>query len=675
MYNKKQMQPIIAKFAINPETNKLFKELCDLFDGQPNYQIWAVKAVFSKNASFDAIKKIKDWTDKNQSMIQHLSKQNVVSYSTKNDFVKLEREIDGLNALNVLKDFVSRFNTDQRKLLTNLLFKDKSLTALNALTFTYINYWHAIAQKFLKLPMARKNNVYIVCSSFKDVSDIEAVVLNAISEDYSWEKEDMLAFLENNTTGCDVVYNNGPFVIVRVGNFDASKKLCGGGRTQWCITKKDSFFKDYTGGGTRDQYFLFDFSRKETDCFAHIGFTIENGRGLVYAQTCDNKGMIGEFVNGTEKTTFQNHLNKIGVSMDTFMRLRGTFPFAWDIVSVINKLSEYPNYYAIAHEGNDKLVISILDRQGLKTLTKHTYITDSDLSANDKCYLLLNFKEKADSGKSIICLKYRKDQYGDLSLFKINDAFNNIINRDEFFKEQNLSQDEFINRESIDPRVLFHKYIDEKDEISAIKLIKKQGADFDVNYTFNDRIPVFSCLSFSMKDLFKEIINHPKWDSTITDGFGETLLESLIFLNGVEDIERNKAKEKEMDEMIALLAKSKKIDFNVKDFTSDTALNVAVEFPRMVWLVKILLAKREVDVNIVNECDCAPLTTCIRKKNFKALELLGKRPDLIVREVDKKLANSLGIDLREYIKPTESIFDDEETSESEHSLESIMVGA
>ena len=40
-YNKKQMQPLIDKYGINPETNKLFIKVCEMFDGQSNYQIWS----------------------------------------------------------------------------------------------------------------------------------------------------------------------------------------------------------------------------------------------------------------------------------------------------------------------------------------------------------------------------------------------------------------------------------------------------------------------------------------------------------------------------------------------------------------------------------------------------------------------------------------------------------
>jgi len=56
--------------------------------------------------------------------------------------------------------------------------------------------------------------------------------------------------------------------------------------------------------------------------------------------------------------------------------------------------------------------------------------------------------------------------------------------------------------------------------------------------------------------------------------------------------------------------------------------------------------------------------------------LLGKRPDLKVRDFDTKLAKQFGINLNDYIKPTESIFKDDVKVESEEEvLEAAMVEA
>ena len=79
-YNKKQMQPLIDKFQINPETNKLFAKIIEMYDNQPNYQIWAVKGVFSQTFDFETLAKIHDWSIINQTMIKSLEKKNIVSY-------------------------------------------------------------------------------------------------------------------------------------------------------------------------------------------------------------------------------------------------------------------------------------------------------------------------------------------------------------------------------------------------------------------------------------------------------------------------------------------------------------------------------------------------------------------------------------------------------------------
>ena len=87
------------------------------------------------------------------------------------------------------------------------------------------------------------------------------------------------------------------------------------------------------------------------------------------------------------------------------------------------------------------------------------------------------------------------------------------------------------------------------------------------------------------------------------------------------------------------------------------------------WVVKILAAKKNVNVNNVNDFGYAALGQCIVNNNLEALKIIGQRPDLKVREEDKKLAKSCKIDLKEYIKPNEDIFNDNVEVETEDSLE------
>lgn len=275
-------------------------------------------------------------------------------------------------------------------------------------------------------------------------------------------------------------------------------------------------------------------------------------------------------------------------------------------------------------------------------------------------------------------MQYQKDQYGTLSLRRMSDPYNTDITKNGYLSKVGITTDTFINREAIDPRVLLHKLIDENDEIGALKLLEKEGKDFNVNYEFNQRVPIISAVNNKMYNLFEKIVSHPKFDSSIEDGFGETLLESLIYLYGSDEISASKEEEKSLKRMIEAILKSETYDFNAKDLNSDTAINIACEYPKMLWIVKALASKKNVDINIVNDFECAALGDCIRNKNLEALKIIGQRPDVKVREADKKLAKSYNINLDEYIKPNEAIFgsfkfeESAETAESKSELEFAM---
>lgn len=670
------MRPLIDKYQINPEMNKLFISICEMFDGKPNYQFWGVKMIFSKLLDYQTLSKIHDWVEKNQTMVKLLEKKNVVSYSSAPSIENLMKEMEALDKVAVIKNVISHFNTDQRKILTDGILP-ADLNGIKAYNSENVNKWGELLTKFSKLPMARKNNLYTVCSSIRTLGELYSMISNALEKRYEWNKEDMLAFLENNTKECEVVFNEGPHVIVRIGNFEASKKLCGGGRTQWCITKNKSYFDDYAGRhNNRDQYFYFDFSRKETDCFAHIGFTIECGRGLVYAQTCDNKDMRSGFKQGSETKTFNSIMDEIGVKMNLFMRLKDKFKFDWDIKSVLTEAKKHPQKYAIAYEKDGRLIVNVLNGTALNEFIGHTYINQSNfqISPTTKVYLLFDFNLPLNDEKSIIAMSYFKDQYGAMSFGKAQDVFGGDIKKGGYLSEIGITSSLFLNKEAIDPRILLHKYIDENEEMEAIKLIEKEGKNFDVNFEFNNRIPIFSAINFRMYNLFDKIINHPKWDSSLEDGFGETLLQSLIYLHGSDEIATSIEEEKNLKRLINSIISINTVDFNAKNLNSDTALNIACEYPKMVWIVEKLVKNKNVDVNVANDFNSTCLTNCIRTENIEALKLLGQRADLKVRETDKKLAKSYNINLSDYIKPNNNLF--EETVHSEEEVfETVMASA
>ena len=660
-YNKKQMQPLIDKYGINPETNKLFIKVCEMFDGQSNYQIWAVRMIFSQSMTFEELERIHNWIASNSNLINKLEKKNVVSYSNKSGIAQLLKEIEGVDRIAFIKNIISRFNTDQRKILTESIL-GKEYTPIEAYNDANIKKWYDVFKSFNKKPMGIKNKFYSTCSALKSAESLHQAILDCLNKSYDWKegKDDLLAYMAHNTKDCEVVFNEGPCVVVHVPSFDSSHKLCGNGRTGWCIAREESYFKNYvTSKSNRDQYFLFDFSRKETDAFAHIGFTVEGGNGIVEAQTCHNYGMISPYTQGNEKLSIYNVFDNFGIKMSMFMRLPKDLGFKWNITDILEMAKKKPESYAVAYESNGRLVLNILNTRAFQEFVQKTFIKTGGFNGvdnNNKIYLFMDFNLPINNDKSLIAMQYRKDQYGTLSLIRMQDIFGADITKEGYFSKIGMSTDDFLNREAIDPSILLHKLIDENDEIGAIKLIEKERGKINVNYEFNQRVPIFSAINNKMFKLFDTIVNCEGFDSKIEDGFGETLLESLLYLSGSDEVSTSKEDNTLLKSMIKSILSSKTFDFNAKDLNNDTAINVACEYPSEVWVVEALVSKRDIDINVVNDFDCSAVENCIRNKNMEALKLLGQRPDLKIRKQARDLAKECGINLDEYIKPTDSIF-------------------
>lgn len=660
-YNKKQMKPLIDKYQINPETNKLFINITEMFDEQPNYQIWAVKMIFSQTLSFEELMRIKTWIDNNQASIVKLEKKNIVSYSSKTAIEQLKKELLGLDKLNLIKDVVSHFNTDQRKMLTSTIF-NKEYTPLEAYNSTTISYWFDILSTFNKKPSNRKNKFYSTCSAVKDINVLRQLIIDCLQETYDWNKEDFLAFVEHNAKDCPIIFDGPNVVVLKVPSFESAHKLCGNGRTQWCISRELDYFKRYVTNydGRRSQYMLFDFNRKETDCFAHIGFTVENGRGIVEAQTTNNYSMISDYRQNNEVLNIDKALKNFGIKKSHFLTLSSKLK--WSMYDMVQMVKKTPQDFSIALEREDKLILNVSNQKALRDLLNGTFLSADrfNIDNNHKVYVLMDFSIPFNDDKSMLVIHYSKDAYGTLSLHQINDLFGANLTKDGYLSKIGISSEDFLTREKIDPAVLLHKLIDEHDEEGAVKLIEKEGGNINVNLMFNQRTPVFSAINNKMFKLFNALVNHPKFDTSIEDGFGETLLESLLFLHGSEDIVSSDVDNSMLVTMINSILDSKIFDFNAIDLNNDTAINVACEYPSQLFVVKKLVAKKDINVNVVNDFNCSALGNCIRNHNIEALKLLGQRPDLLVREEDKKNAKMFGIDLNDYIKPNKNIFKESE---------------
>jgi ankyrin repeat protein len=178
-----------------------------------------------------------------------------------------------------------------------------------------------------------------------------------------------------------------------------------------------------------------------------------------------------------------------------------------------------------------------------------------------------------------------------------------------------------------------------------------------------------------MYDLFNVIINHPKFDPSFEDGFGDSILQTLIYMYGSDDVSTSKDEESKIKMMIEAIVKSPRFDFNTKDINNDTAINIACEFPKMAWVIEELVKNKNVDINFRNDLANSPLTSAIRNNNIEAIKALGKRPDLVITEDDRNLAKKSNVDLNQLIKPTEDVFSEMRVLEdAEKLLEFAMTG-
>jgi hypothetical protein len=203
--------------------------------------------------------------------------------------------------------------------------------------------------------------------------------------------------------------------------------------------------------------------------------------------------------------------------------------------------------------------------------------------------------------------------------------------------------------ESLEIRFLKHIY--SHDEDAALNLLKN-NAELNTNYEFNGNIPLLTVIDnkFEMVRLFEALVNHPKTNISIEDGFGEPLLNSLIYLYCADDTQKDKNQLEFFEKLINIVLNCERYDFNIIDLNNDTAINVACDQlnNRTLWIVEALAKKENVNLNIINNFDCAALGNCIVNKNLECLKIISKRKDLIVRDEDREIAKKYGIDLSEY---------------------------
>lgn len=185
------------------------------------------------------------------------------------------------------------------------------------------------------------------------------------------------------------------------------------------------------------------------------------------------------------------------------------------------------------------------------------------------------------------------------------------------------------------------------EEDGALKLLHENYNSIDLNKEVNMRVPIFSAINEKMYKLAIAIVSHPHFNPDIEDGFGESFLQSLIYLYCCDDIsDEDKAF---CEKIIRAMLDAARFDVNYKDLNDETALSICAEFPKTLWIIEKLLKFPKIDVNIVSDFQTDALGNAIRHKNIEAAKLIYASGKVKISDMHKKLAEGYEVDLNEIV--------------------------
>ena len=661
VYSKKQINPLIEKFHIKPETNSKFKQIILMFKDQTNFQIWGIKVIFNRYTTIDVLESIKKWSDENHQLVSKLSKKNIVSYTGAEGIRTLMTEMDALSKLALVKRNVNKFNTDQRKILSDYI-GDVS-NGISCATNTILNKLFDKFQKFEKFSDWKQNNFLTKCSALRNADLIIDALEKCLSNSWEWDKQDLLEFVKVNTPTTDIVYDNDNVVLLNIKDYESSCKTCGGSKTQWCITNQPSQFENYITSKNRKQFFMFNFNLQETNDLSKIGFTVDAKEGITAAHSTRNDCLLpgkGYSIDG-KKTDILTIISEYKVPFSVFMDIqKSSLKYDWNAQALL-EYAEKNNFNVKYNKGNI-IIIEVNTEYEYNSLMSHTYVSANNFKfdSNDcKAYLIYNFNVNYDFESSISSCQVRTDDYGTESVYKIYNIFGREIDKNEYYKAIGVKESDFLTDISLLPEIKLQKYIDEGRFDEAIELIK-ENPDININYSFNSNTAFSRCITAGSFDVFKEIINHDDFDGVNVNEDEDAPIIQLTYAYVFSSGESSKL----YKDMLQLLIESKKYDSNSVSTNGEVLLSTCLMDEKADWFSEILIKDMHTDINFLSSTGESILSNALAFGTKNMVELITKRPDLIVRDIDKTLAKENGYNLDELIKPMPELFhNSDETSD------------
>lgn len=252
--NKQQALSILNKNEIEHD-NPMFIELMDnvqkIFNNL-NYLGLVTKFIFEQDAPFHEILDLLPWLKQSGDKLP----KNPLSYK---NFESLKDDI-------IICDNQQRVRMVFNKLprIQKQLVKDEKLFFEKALAIHKLG----IMKKFGNKVSKYKTEIELI----KYMTEF----INSHSGDFSFNSiQDKI-----KNMNAEIVFEDSDegILVAEIFDYETSQKI---GSSNWCISTSNNSWNQYKTNGRR-QFFLWDFSREQTDSLSHIGFTCNFKGNIVY---------------------------------------------------------------------------------------------------------------------------------------------------------------------------------------------------------------------------------------------------------------------------------------------------------------------------------------------------------------------------------------------------------
>jgi len=215
-------------------------------------------------------------------------------------------------------------------------FEDKSFEAIDDIMSAFILDYKI--QRYARSILSNKYEHLLSDASMKtfkvlyesglaerDLQNLVGKKIAAIPDSEAFEKymvkvagqlsgfNDEALFLKLQKHEIAPIHNAKDIVVFEVKNFEQSKDL---GSASWCISRSANYFNEYTANQNR-QFFIYDFSKHETDNYSMIGFTLrENGTFSAQHSKNDDSIQVSDFLKGIRNAIVLKDLDKFEPTID-----------------------------------------------------------------------------------------------------------------------------------------------------------------------------------------------------------------------------------------------------------------------------------------------------------------------------------------------------------------------